>query len=102
MLAGELSYRSGDIDAGFGALRAAVSLEDRLVYDEPWAWMQPVRHALGALLLEQAGETRSTAPATAAAHLLEAERLYRADLYYDATRARALVHPRNPWAKLMQ
>ena len=24
-----------------------------LVYDEPWGWMVPTRHALGALLLEQ-------------------------------------------------
>lgn len=25
----------------------------RLHYDKPWGWMQPARHALGALLLEQ-------------------------------------------------
>ena len=31
-----------------------------LVYDEPWGWMQPVRHALGALLLDQVGEWRPT------------------------------------------
>ena len=30
-----------------------IALEDDLPYDEPWGWMQPVRHALGALLLEQ-------------------------------------------------
>jgi hypothetical protein len=27
-------------------------LDDTLPYDEPWGWMMPVRHALGALLLE--------------------------------------------------
>ncbi len=26
---------------------------DDLVYDEPWGWMQPPLHALGALSLEQ-------------------------------------------------
>ena len=33
--------------------REAVRLDDTLPYDEPWGWMQPTRHALGALLLEQ-------------------------------------------------
>uniref|UniRef100_UPI001CC11361 hypothetical protein n=1 Tax=Pseudomonas sp. BF-RE-03 TaxID=2832359 RepID=UPI001CC11361 len=37
----------------FAHLREAQSLDDNLPYDEPWGWMQPVRHALGALLLEQ-------------------------------------------------
>jgi hypothetical protein len=27
-------------------------MDDALPYDEPWGWMMPVRHALGALLLE--------------------------------------------------
>jgi len=31
-----------------------VALDDNLKYDEPWGWMQPARHALRALLLEQA------------------------------------------------
>ena len=52
MLVGELRYREGQVDLAFLALREAVALEDGLVYDEPPGWMQPVRHALGALLLE--------------------------------------------------
>lgn len=32
-------------------LREGVAAEDALVYDEPPAWMLPVRHALGALLV---------------------------------------------------
>lgn len=28
-------------------------LDTGLAYDEPWGWMVPSRHALGALLLEQ-------------------------------------------------
>src|SRR5947209_8684923 len=27
-------------------------------FDEPWPWMQPARHALGALLLEQGSNCR--------------------------------------------
>ena len=34
-------------------LREAVLRDDTLRYDEPWGWIQPVRHALGALTLEQ-------------------------------------------------
>jgi tetratricopeptide (TPR) repeat protein len=49
MLAGEIAYRRGEHDAAFAHLRAAIALEDDLPYDEPWGWMQPVRHALGAL-----------------------------------------------------
>ena len=33
--------------------REAVALDERLNYDEPWGWMMPVRHSLGAVLLEQ-------------------------------------------------
>lgn len=33
----------------------AVARSAGLVYDEPWGWMQPPLHALGALLLEQVG-----------------------------------------------
>ncbi len=53
MLEGEIEYRKGEFEAGFAALREAVKLDDDLNYDEPWGWMQPTRHALGALLLEQ-------------------------------------------------
>jgi tetratricopeptide (TPR) repeat protein len=85
MLDGELEYRRGHYQAAFGHLRRAVELDDGLPYDEPWGWMQPARHALGALLLEQG-------------HLEEAEAVYRADLGLDDTLARACQHPANVWS----
>jgi hypothetical protein len=85
MLEGELSYRRGEHDAAFAHLRAAVAVEDSLPYDEPWGWMQPVRHALGALLLEQ--------DCTA-----EAEAVYREDLGIGGALPRAQIHPDNLWA----
>jgi tetratricopeptide (TPR) repeat protein len=85
MLDGELEYRKGNHDAAFGLLRHAVELDDGLPYDEPWGWMQPARHALGALLLEQG-------------RLAEAEAVYRADLGLDATLARPCQHPGNVWS----
>ncbi|MFD5542294.1 hypothetical protein ACFWIJ_31865, partial [Streptomyces sp. NPDC127079] len=53
LLDGELAYRKGDFDTAFSALRHSVDLDDHLPYDEPWGWMQPARHAYGALLLER-------------------------------------------------
>jgi len=85
MLEGELAYRQGDYDAAFDHLRRSVKLDDTLPYDEPWGWMQPTRHALGALLLEQ-GRTG------------EAEAVYRADLGLDGSLSRASQHPDNIWA----
>jgi tetratricopeptide (TPR) repeat protein len=85
MLLGELEYKKGNVEAGFEHLRRAVERDDGLPYDEPWGWMQPVRHALGALLLEQG-------------RVEEAEAVYRADLGLDATLARACQHPRNVWS----
>jgi tetratricopeptide (TPR) repeat protein len=85
MLDGELEYRRGDHDAAFSHLRRSVELDDGLPYDEPWGWMQPTRHAYGALLLEQ-GRVR------------EAEAVYRADLGLDGSLARAYQHPDNVWS----
>jgi tetratricopeptide (TPR) repeat protein len=85
MLTGELEYRRGNIDLAFAHLRRAVELDDALPYDEPWGWMQPTRHALGALLLEQG-------------RLAEAEAVYRADLGFDNTLSRACQHPENVWS----
>jgi tetratricopeptide (TPR) repeat protein len=85
MLAGEIAYRRGEHDAAFAHLRAAIALEDDLPYDEPWGWMQPVRHALGALLLEQA-------------RAVEAEAVYREDLGLGGSLPRAQIHPDNLWA----
>lgn len=85
MLNGELEYRRGNFDKAFAHLRRSVELEDSLPYDEPWGWMQPTRHALGALLLEQG-------------RLAEAEAVYRADLGFDKTVSRACWHPDNVWS----
>jgi len=85
MAAGELAYKSGRIDEGLDHLRDAVTASDELLYDEPWGWMQPPRHALAALLLDQARHE-------------EAERIYRADLGLDATLPRPVQHPRNVWS----
>jgi tetratricopeptide (TPR) repeat protein len=85
MLDGELEYRRGNHDEAFARLRHAVELDDGLPYDEPWGWMQPARHAYGALLLEQGRVT-------------EAEAVYRADLGLDDTLARSSQHPGNVWS----
>lgn len=85
MLEGELEYRRGNHEAAFAHLRRSVELDDALPYDEPWGWMQPTRHALGALLLEQG-------------RLAEAEAVYRADLGLDPTLSRACQHPNNLWS----
>jgi len=85
MLKGEIAYRKGHFDTAFAHLRKAVELDDSLPYDEPWAWMQPARHALGALLLEQG-------------RIEEAEAVYRADLGLDGTLSRACQHPDNVWS----
>ena len=58
VMEGEIIYREavlngGSCDSAFAALRDAVELSENLTYDEPWGWMVPVRHALGALLFEQ-------------------------------------------------
>jgi tetratricopeptide (TPR) repeat protein len=76
MARGELEYREGNYDTAFSLLRKAVEKDDALKYDEPWGWMMPVRHALGALLLEQR-------------RLDEAEAVYTKDLQ---------MHPDNGWA----
>ena len=85
MLNGEIEYRKANHDVAFAHLRKAVELEDGLPYDEPWGWMQPARHALGALLLEQD-------------EVEEAEAVYRADLGMDESVIRARRHPENVWS----
>lgn len=57
VLAGEIAYREAVLgstspDAAFALLREGVVLSENLKYDEPWGWMVPIRHALGALLFE--------------------------------------------------
>jgi hypothetical protein len=78
MAAGELAFREGKADEAFKLLGEAVKMEEQLRYDEPPGWMQPVRHALGALLLADGRNS-------------EAEEVYRADL---------IRHPNNAWSLL--
>jgi len=85
MLDGELEYRKGNHEAAFAHLRRSIELDDGLPYDEPWGWMQPTRHAYGALLLEQG-------------RIEDAEAVYRADLGLDDTLPRASQHPGNVWS----
>jgi len=85
MLDGELAYRQGRYDEGFDHLRRAIALDDALPYDEPWGWMQPTRHAYGALLLEQG-------------RVAEAAEVYAADLGLDPTVSRSVHHPGNVWS----
>ena len=85
MLRGEILYRKGDTDGAFAALRRSVALDDDLPYDEPWGWMQPTRHALGALLFEQG-------------RVEEAEAVFREDLGLGGQLSRATVHPDNVWS----
>ncbi|OOF91603.1 hypothetical protein ASPCADRAFT_210953 [Aspergillus carbonarius ITEM 5010] len=85
MLDGELEYRRGNFDVAFDHLRQSIALDDDLPYDEPWGWMQPTRHAYGALLLEQG-------------HVQEAAAVYQADLGFDDALPRARQHPNNVWA----
>jgi tetratricopeptide (TPR) repeat protein len=85
MLRGEILYRKGEHDAAFAALRRALALDDDLPYDEPWGWMQPTRHALGALLLEQG-------------RAAEAEAVFREDLGLGGQLSRSTVHPDNVWS----
>ena len=79
------STAAGNYDAAWAHLRRAIELDDTLPYDEPWGWMQPTRHAYGALLLEQ-GEIE------------RAYEVYAADLGLDDTLPRACQHPNNVWS----
>ena len=76
VLDGVIASNSGDIGGAIPCLRDAVRLEDALRYDEPPAWIQPVRHTLGAVFMR-------------AGRYGDAEKTYREDL------AR---HPENGWS----
>jgi tetratricopeptide (TPR) repeat protein len=75
-LAGEILYREGKVDEAVAALRKAVEAEDKLRYIEPPDWIQPVRHALGATLMD-------------AGRYADAEAVYREDLK---------KYPENGWS----
>jgi tetratricopeptide (TPR) repeat protein len=67
VLAGKMAGARGDHDGAIGHLRMAVDAEAALLYGEPPEWSVPVRHDLGAALLE-------------AGRYAEAEAVYREDL----------------------
>lgn len=52
VLDGELAAAQGNYDVAIAHLDRAVRYHDNLVYTEPDDWHQPVRHALGAVLLD--------------------------------------------------
>jgi tetratricopeptide (TPR) repeat protein len=78
VLAGEMDAQEGQLDRARTKLGEAVQLEDKLRYDEPPDWIQPVRHTLGAVLLR-------------ADQAEEAEKVYAEDLR---------IWPQNGWALL--
>ncbi|OQE44260.1 hypothetical protein PENCOP_c002G08233 [Penicillium coprophilum] len=84
MLQGELEYRKGNFALAFSSLRKAVELEDALPYGDPPAWIQPSRHALGALLLEQN-------------HVEDAELVFREDLGFQPGFPRRRARLNNVW-----
>ena len=69
-LTGEIMQARGDYDAAIAAFTAGVAIEDQNNYTEPPDWAQPMRHYLGAALLE-------------ADRAAEAEAVYRRDLRWN-------------------
>ncbi|KPK12213.1 MAG: hypothetical protein AMJ62_15975 [Myxococcales bacterium SG8_38] len=67
VLEAEIAAARRDIETAVARLRQAIAIEDALVYGEPPDWFYPVRHNLGAVLLE-AGRPKA------------AEKVYREDL----------------------
>lgn len=76
VLDGEMAARRGDLDTAIQKLKEATGKEDKIRYDEPPDWIQPVRHTLGAVLLR-------------AGRAAEAAQVYREDL---------VSFPENGWS----
>ncbi|WP_166417863.1 tetratricopeptide repeat protein [Cochlodiniinecator piscidefendens] len=85
MMLGEVAYHKGHYEEAYDHLRESVRRCDDMEYSEPWGWMHPPRHALGALLMEQD-------------HYEEAEAVYRADLGLNDEVQRCAQHKDNVWA----
>ncbi|MBT5186879.1 MAG: tetratricopeptide repeat protein, partial [Kordiimonadaceae bacterium] len=85
MLEGEVEYHKGNYIEAYDHLRESIYRNDTLAYTEPWAWMHPPRHALGALLMEQGYNE-------------EAEEVYRTDLGLNGILPRCLQHHDNIWS----
>jgi tetratricopeptide (TPR) repeat protein len=67
MLEGEILVAERKLDDGIAELQTATKEQDALKYDEPPAWMIPIRHSLGAVLMKMR-------------RFAEAEQIYRDDL----------------------
>ncbi len=67
LMNGEILLGEGKTDASIASLRRAVTAEDKLRYSEPPDWLQPTRHALGAVLVKHR-------------RYADAEKVYRDDL----------------------
>ena len=52
VLGAKISLAKNDMDATVSQLRAAVTVQDSLKYNEPQDWFYPVRESLGAVLLK--------------------------------------------------
>ncbi len=76
LLAGEILSAEGRDQEAVGTFQEILAVQDGLPYSEPEAWLLPVRHYLGAALLER-GQTAA------------AERQYRQELRH---------HPDNGWS----
>jgi len=76
VIEGEMKASEKNYDAAVASFRRGIELQDQLEYTEPPDWFFPVRHNLGAVLLE-AGRAK------------EAEAVYREDL---------VTFPENGWA----
>jgi tetratricopeptide (TPR) repeat protein len=76
LVAGEVLLAEGNLAGSIEALRKGVAEEDRIRYNEPPDWIQPIRHTLGAVLLK-------------AHRYAEAAQVYQRDLK---------EHPANGWA----
>lgn len=75
-LTGELFEAEGDLESAIKAYSDAVEIEDQNNYTEPPSWLQPMRHYLGAALLD-------------AKNPIEAEAVFRRDLSW---------HRNNGWS----
>jgi len=66
-LMGEVAFRAGDLAGAEAHFRQAMAIEDELLYIEPPHWYYPIRHSLGAVLMQN-GQAAA------------AEQVYREDL----------------------
>jgi tetratricopeptide (TPR) repeat protein len=77
VLGAKISLAKNDMDATVNQLRAAVTVQDSLKYDEPQDWFYPVRESLGAVLLKIGNDAG-------------AEEVFRADLQRNPRNPRSL------------